>query len=74
MDDCYIVTDELPTTQYEVLLWLARQLGVDTQSVKVPAISGGKRLSSARILASGFEFQYPTYEQGYTRLLKEESS
>ncbi len=74
VDDCYIVTDQLPTTQYEVLMWLASQLGVDTQSVKVPAISGGKRLSSARILASGFEFQYPTYEQGYTRLLKEESS
>lgn len=74
VDDCYIVTDQLPTTQYEVLLWLAGQLGVDTQSVHVPAISGGKRLSGARMQASGFEFEYPTYQQGYTALLKSEQS
>jgi nucleoside-diphosphate-sugar epimerase len=72
VDDCYIVTDQLPTSQYEVLLWLALQLRVDTQSVSVPAISGGKRLTSARMQAIGFEFQYPTYQQGYTKLLNDE--
>ena len=72
VDDCYIVTDQLPTTQYEVLLWLADQLGVDTQSVHVPPISGGKRLSSARMRTIGFEFQYPTYQQGYAKLLNDE--
>lgn len=72
VDDCYIVTDQLPTTQYEVLLWLADQLGVNTQAVHVPAISGGKRLSSARMRTIGFEFQYPTYQQGYAKLLNDE--
>jgi nucleoside-diphosphate-sugar epimerase len=74
VDDCYIVTDQLPTSQYEVLLWLAHQLGVDAQSVSVPAISGGKRLSSGSMQAIGFDFQYPTYQQGYTKLLNDELS
>lgn len=74
VDDCYIVTDQLPTTQYEVLLWIAQRLEVDTQSVNVPAIAGGKRLSSARMQATGFEFQYPTYQQGYAKLLQNEQS
>ena len=74
VDDCYIVTDQLPTTQYEVLLWIAKRLEVDTQSVNVPAIAGGKRLSSARMQATGFEFQYPTYQQGYAKLLQNEQS
>lgn len=70
VDDCYIVTDQLPTTQYEVLLWIARQLGVDTRLANVPAITGGKRLSSTRMLATGFQFQYPSYQQGYAELLQ----
>lgn len=71
VDNCYLVTDKQPTTQYEVLLWLAKQLGVNTHSVAVPAVAGGKRLSSARMQALGFEFQFPTYQQGYTSLLND---
>lgn len=74
IDDCYIITDALPTAQYEVLLWIARQLGVDTESVSVPAIAGGKKMSSARMQAMGFEFEYPSYQQGYAKLLQSEPS
>ena len=67
--DCYIVTDHQPTSQHEVLRWIAQQLGVDTHAVTVTAVTGGKRLSGARMQASGFEFLYSTYRQGYASLL-----
>ncbi len=69
IEDCYIVTDHQPTPQYEVLLWLAEQLGHNTRHIAVPTVEGGKRLSNQRMLATGYTFAYPTYQQGYTGLM-----
>lgn len=70
VDDTYIVTDDMPTQQYEVLQWLAVQQGVDTSSVEAPPISGGKRLSNKRLRDTGFQLQYPNYQVGYSQILK----
>ena len=70
VDDTYIVTDDMPTQQYEVLQWLAVQQGVDTSSVEAPPISGGKRLSNKRLRDTGFQLQYPNYQVGYSHILK----
>lgn len=70
IDDTYIVTDDVPTQQYEVLQWLASQQGVDTSSIKIPPISGGKRLTNKRLRDTGFQLQYPSYQVGYSQLLK----
>ncbi len=70
IDDTYIVTDDMPTQQYEVLQWLAAQQGVDTSSVETPPISGGKRLSNKRLRDTGFQLQYPNYQMGYSQILK----
>lgn len=69
IDDCYIVTDNMPTQQYEVLHWLAAQQGVDTSSIKMPPVSGGKRLSNKRLRDTGFQLQYPNYQIGYSKIL-----
>jgi NAD dependent epimerase/dehydratase family enzyme len=69
--DCYIVTDDMPTQQYEVLKWLAMQQGVDATQVKTPTVSGGKRLSNKRLRETGFQLQYPNYQVGYRQILKE---
>jgi nucleoside-diphosphate-sugar epimerase len=69
--DCYIVTDDMPTQQYEVLKWLAAQQGVDVTHVKTPTVSGGKRLSNSRLKATGYQLQYPNYQVGYRHILKE---
>ncbi len=70
IEDCYIVTDDMPTQQYEVLQWLAIQQGIDTSSIQTPLISGGKRLSNKRLRSTGFQLQYPNYQVGYSKILK----
>jgi nucleoside-diphosphate-sugar epimerase len=65
----YVVTDSAPVAQYEVLQWLAAQQGVEAGMIKPPQVSGGKRLSNARMLATGFTLQYPDYRSGYGALL-----
>lgn len=69
IDDCYIVTDNMPTQQYEVLRWLAEQQGVDTSFIKTPPVSGGKRLSNNRLRETGFILQYSNYQFGYSQIL-----
>jgi nucleoside-diphosphate-sugar epimerase len=70
VEDCYIVTDDLPTPQYEVLTWLANQQKNDTSHIKVPPAQGGKRLSNKRLRDTGFALQYPNYQVGYSEILQ----
>ena len=68
--DCYIVTDSMPTKQYDVLKWLAEKQNVDVTNIRTPLATGGKRLSNRRMRETGFELQYPNYQAGYTHILK----
>jgi nucleoside-diphosphate-sugar epimerase len=68
--ECYIVTDNMPTTQYEVLNWLATKQNIDTSKIKMPLVTGGKRLSNQRMRETGFELQYPHYQVGYANILQ----
>ena len=70
VEDCYIVTDDLPTQQYEVLTWLANQQKIDTSNIKAAGTYGGKRLSNKRLRNTGFELQYPNYQVGYSEILQ----
>lgn len=67
---CYIVTDDMPTLQYEVLTWLASQQGIDISHVQAPAIKGGKRLSNCLLRETGFQLKYPDYRVGYSAILQ----
>lgn len=69
VQDCYVVTDSRPAAQYEVLMWLAGQLGVNFRELKLPNITGGKRLSNKRMLGDGFNLAYADYKAGYSSLL-----
>ncbi len=70
IENCYIVTDDMPTLQYTVLNWLARQQGIDVTEIQAPATHGGKRLSNQRLRATGFELQYPDFHIGYSKVLE----
>jgi nucleoside-diphosphate-sugar epimerase len=68
--DCYIVTDSMPTQQYDVLKWLAGKQNIDVTNIRTPLATGGKRLSNLRMRETGFELQYPNYQAGYSHILK----
>jgi nucleoside-diphosphate-sugar epimerase len=72
-NDClqssYIVTDNHPCPIYDVLLWMARRMGMEIEHIIPPEPAGGKRLSNRGMLSTGFELNYPSYQQGYAPLL-----
>ena len=65
------VVDEEPAPRAEVLGFLAAKLGRPSPPVvDTPAPRGmGKRVSSALLRRSGFDWRYPTYREGYTALI-----
>ncbi|MDB2575646.1 SDR family oxidoreductase [Planctomycetota bacterium] len=72
------VVDPHPTRRSEVLTWLATQLAaelvVSTEASVPPGggarpRSGDRRVSSRRLASTGFEFQYPSFREGYRELL-----
>jgi nucleoside-diphosphate-sugar epimerase len=65
---CFIVTDSKPSSQFEVLSWIANQMRIIID-VKAPVIEGGKRLSNQAMLSTGFKLQYPDFKVGYQALL-----
>ncbi len=70
----YVGSDEAPTPMGEILDWIAARLGLPPPPVGEDAPDvlqrgGNKRLSSARLRASGFAFRYPTYREGFGALL-----
>ena len=65
---CYIVTDSKPSSQYDVLSWIANQMQINSD-VEIPAVEGGKRLINQFMLSTGFQLQYPDFMSGYRALL-----
>jgi len=85
----YLGVDDEPAPLDEVLYWLATQLGVAnppralqaplkpaaTQNETTAArLRASKRCRNARLRASGFQFRYPSYREGYQALLAEASA
>lgn len=66
---CLVVTDSQPSPQWEVLTWLANEMGVEKITRTTPQISGGKKMRNHAMLATGFQLQYPDYQTGYATLL-----
>lgn len=69
----YNVVDEAPSKRAEVLGFIAERLGIDAPAVdprRRPGPRGaGKRVSSARLAATGFRWSYPSYREGYGELV-----
>lgn len=66
----YLGVDRAPADSCEVLHWLAATLG---RPAPIRSAStrrrGNKRCRSDRLVASGYEFAYPTYREGFRALL-----
>lgn len=69
---CYLASDSCPVPAKTLRLWLANQLGYEPTHLSKTLSSsrgGNKRCSNRLVLASGFEFSYPSFKEGYTALL-----
>ncbi len=83
----YLAVDDDPAPLGEVLSWLAIQLGVpeppqDTNPPLKPGaettdpalrMRASKRCRNTRLRASGFQFRYPSYRDGYAALMRIEA-
>lgn len=74
--ECYLGVDCEPATEYAVLLWLAGVLGapvprrVSRRHPELRLRPGNKRCSNERLIATGYEFRFPTYREGYRAVLE----
>ncbi|MDT8437562.1 MAG: SDR family oxidoreductase [Wenzhouxiangellaceae bacterium] len=71
-DALYVASDREPATRWDVLSWLAERLGVPGPVEEHAAGGQGKRVSSRRLVDSGFEFAYPDFRAGYAELIDQE--
>ena len=62
----YLAADREPAAQCAVMDWMAERLGLPAPS-GADARDGnlGKRCRNARLVASGYAFEYPTFREGY---------
>ncbi|MDW8480044.1 MAG: SDR family oxidoreductase [Xanthomonadales bacterium] len=68
----YVISDDEPAPECEVMGWLAARLGlppppVDELGQRLP--TGNKRLSNRRLKATGFRLRYPSFREGYGAML-----
>ncbi len=70
-ESVYCASDCRPAVRCEVMGWLADRLGASPPQHLDPGEGGGqgKRVDNHRLLASGFEFQFPDYQHGYGAIL-----
>jgi len=73
-DPILLVSDDEPTTQRQIIEFIAARLGVSPPSLTVDAHvsgarGGNKRCNNARLRATGYSLLYPTFREGYGSLL-----
>lgn len=70
----YLGVDSDPADERSVYEWLAERLGAAVPEPASAAAAasrapGSKRCKNARLLASGYEFRYPSFRDGYAELI-----
>jgi nucleoside-diphosphate-sugar epimerase len=76
--NCYLLSDCEPTPLWHVKQWMAKALGLPSDHFRendkainsTPIIKrGNKRCCNSRLLSSGYSFIYPSFKEGYEKLL-----
>ena len=69
-EQLYLGVDNDPADREDVLQFLAAELGVDRPaSSPTSDPTTGKQCANSRLRASGFDFDYPTFREGYRAVL-----
>jgi nucleoside-diphosphate-sugar epimerase len=70
LEKLYVGTDCEPATQHDVRKWLAGKLNVILTKETRSSRAGTQRYTNKKVLQSGYQFQYPTYREGYVSVIK----
>ena len=65
----YLASDQAPVARWEVMQWLAAEMAVPLEVVESDSGRTTKRCSNKLLRASGFEFSYPSFREGYGALI-----
>jgi nucleoside-diphosphate-sugar epimerase len=73
-DRTLLVSDDEPTTQRQIIDFIAARLGVPAPALAIDAHvsgarGGNKRCNNARLHATGYQLLYPTFREGYGSLV-----
>ena len=75
----YLGVDHEPVEQGLVYRWLAEQMGVAPPRIESVPLNdgrtrrGNKRCRNTKLLNTGYVFQYPSFREGYTAVLREQA-
>ena len=77
LDPVYLATDDEPAPANEVADWIARRLGISTPGLQSASLqttntvisNQNKRCSNRHLKALGYRLLYPSYREGYDRLI-----
>ncbi len=69
IEPLYIGVDSCPTLYNDLIGWLAQNRGVTLQHSSEPSKRASKKISNARLLKTGYKFQFPDFKSGYKELL-----
>lgn len=67
----YAGVDDEPADLNDVDRFIARELALPEPPIGDGAADPNKRISNARLKASGYRFRYPTFREGYGSLIEE---
>lgn len=72
LESVYLVSDDRPVSSYTVRLFICQQLGLPLPPEKTVNLSDNvnKRCDNQRIKQLGFTFRYPSYQSGYSEIIK----
>lgn len=71
----YLATDSEPVRMKDLISWFNKILNISAPSAssiegnKGHRRAGSKRCSNKRLLASGYQFKYPTFREGYSKMI-----
>ncbi len=69
IEPLYLVTDGVPTKQYDVLTWIRNRLQLTTDTIELPILENGKQLQSVLLNQTGFVLKYPDFTYGYEAII-----
>ena len=59
------LNDNEPVKAADLEAWCFEQLGLEPRGKRENQPRGNRRISNAKLLATGFQLRYPTFREGY---------